>query len=147
MGKLIFIDMDDTIADFMGSEAFRDGFVVEKMYEVGFFLNLKPIKNSLSSVRRLINAGHDVHILTQPVAESAISYIEKVQWISLYFPELVKKIHMTQDKGLFNGDYLIDDNPKKWKDKFEANGGQFITFNVNHSSHDWNAIMVQFFGE
>lgn len=129
--KKIYVDMDDTIADFMGSEAFKDGFDISKMYEVGFFLNLKPIPGALSGVRKLISKGYDVQILSQPVAESAHSYIEKVQWIALHFPELIGKINLTQDKGLFKGDYLIDDNAQKWQAKFEAlNGeGSFIEFN------------------
>lgn len=130
MGKRIYVDLDDTIADFKGSEALIgkpfNNFGVHPMYEPGFFFNLKPIKGSLSGVRALIRLGYDVHILTQPLAESAHSYSEKVQWVGLHFPDLVNKIHMTQDKGLFIGDYLIDDNAEKWKAKFEANGGTFI---------------------
>jgi len=144
MGKTIHIDMDDTIADFLGSPAFKDGFDVSKMYEIGFFLNLKPVPGALSGVRTLIRKGYDVQILSQPVAESAHSYSEKVQWIALWFPELIGKINFTQDKGLFKGDYLIDDNAPKWKDKFEANGGQFIEFNQHKPGMNWADIAEMF---
>lgn len=132
--KLIYIDMDDTIADFTGSEEFANGFDVGKMYEPGFFLSLKPVEGALVGVRQLIRMGFDVQILSQPVAESAVSYAEKVQWIGLYFPELISKINLTQDKGLFKGHYLVDDNAPKWRDKFEANGGKFIEFTYYHKS-------------
>lgn len=131
--KIVFIDMDDTIADFANSEAFKgqklSESIVHAMYEPGFFLNLKPIAGSLSAVRAISKLGYDVHILTQPLLESAHCYSEKVQWIALHFPDLIGKIHMTQNKGLFVGGYLIDDNAEKWKAKFEANGGKFIHFN------------------
>lgn len=132
--KIIFIDMDDTIADFVGAEVFKNGLDVPKMYEPGFFLSLKPVEGALVAVRQLIALGYEVEILSQPVAESYHSYLEKVQWIALYFPELINKINLTQNKGNFVGDYLIDDNPGKWKDKFEANGGKFITFTYYHAS-------------
>lgn len=144
MKQIVFLDLDDTVADFMGSEAFKDGFDVTKMYEVGFFLNLKPTRGSLSAVRRIINLGFDVQILSQPVAESAHSYLEKVQWIALHFPELIGKINLTQDKGLFKGDFLIDDNETKWKDKFEANGGKFVRFNPSQPELSWSIIVPYF---
>lgn len=152
--KLIYVDLDDTIADFTGHEIFKSKKEnlspkdVYHMYEPGFFLSLKPIQGAFSAVRALIRMGYDVHILTQPVAESAHSYLEKVQWVGKYFPELINKIHMTQDKGLFLGGYLIDDNKNKWKDKFEANGGEFIHFEYFEYRHKemWECI-IEFFKE
>ncbi len=132
--KLVYIDMDDTIADFTGADVFKNGFEVSHMYEPGFFIGLKPVEGSLMAVRQIIRLGYDVHILSQPVAESAHSYSEKIQWIGLYFPELISKIHLTQHKNLFKGDYLVDDNQAKWKDAFEANGGKFIHFQYNHGN-------------
>jgi 5'-nucleotidase len=122
--------MDDTIADFSGSPLLPSGypFDVHAMYEPGFFIGLKVIPGALSAVREIIRMGYEVQILSQPVDVSSHSYSEKVQWIGLHFPDLISKINFTQDKGNFVGDYLIDDNEEKWKDKFEANGGKFIVF-------------------
>jgi 5'(3')-deoxyribonucleotidase len=149
MNKIIYVDMDDTIADFTGHPVFNgektNEFSVHAMYEPGFFLSLKPIEGALTGVRALIRLGYDVHILTQPLAESAHSYQEKVQWIGLHFPELIKKIHMTQDKGLFVGGYLIDDNDVKWKAKFEANGGKFIHFKYSKYHRSIWCDIVEFF--
>lgn len=139
MSKIIYVDLDDTIANFSGHPVFAktgvDEFTVNAMYEPGFFLSLRPVEGAVSGVRALMRLGYDVHILTQPLAESSHSYMEKVQWIGLHFPELINKVHMTQNKGLFRGDYLIDDNAKKWKEKFEANGGKFIEFNIKDPNH------------
>lgn len=145
--------MDETIADFTKVATVNGVFDHRRMYEVGFFLSLPVIDGALVAVRQLIGLGYDVQILSQPVADSAHSYTEKVQWIALYFPELLHKINLTQDKGQFIGDYLIDDNPAKWKYKFEVNGGKFISFLYNPGTHtqisnrtQWEQI-VNFFKE
>lgn len=133
--KIIYIDMDDTIADFIRAATVNGVFDYLRMYEPGFFFNLKPVDGALVAVRQLIGLGYDVQILSQPVADSPCSYTEKVQWIGVHFPELISKINLTQNKGQFIGDYLIDDNPTKWKAKFEANGGKFIYFMYNPGTH------------
>lgn len=151
--KVLFIDMDDTIADFGGHPIFQKRGSVEEtyMYEPGFFRDLKPIEGALVAVRVLIKMGFDVQILTQPVATSPHCYSEKVQWLGMWFPELINKVNMMQDKGLAKGHYLIDDNAKKWKEKFEANGGKFIHFQYNFwgegHEKDWQRILEFFANE
>ena len=133
MSKIVYIDMDEVVADFSGSIALRHGkkiYSPPEMFVPGFFLNLEPVKGSHEIVHRLIQDGFDVQILTQPVAMSPISYAEKSQWIMKHFPILSHKINMTQDKGNFVGAYLIDDSIK-WKVPFEKNGGKFIHFDIN----------------
>jgi hypothetical protein len=124
--------MDDCIADFCRHPAFAGQVVTDAncavMYKKGFFLSLEPVEGALVAVRQLIRMGYDVQIATQPVAESAYSYREKVQWLGLWFPELIKKVNMVQDKGLLKADYLVDDRPDKWQKGFEANGGKFVNF-------------------
>lgn len=127
---IINIDMDDTLADFFS--AARDpktGEIREHMmWDKNFFLNLKPLPGAKGAVFELEKMGYDIYVLSQPLAESPESYIDKVKWIQIHFPQLYKKIILTQNKGLCLGDYLIDDNAEKWKNKFEKNGGQFILF-------------------
>lgn len=141
---IVYVDLDDTIADFRGHHSFpKDTFPfdVHEMYEPGFFLNLKPMAGSHSALRQIMRMGYDVQILSQPVAESALSYLEKVQWIGIHFPDLINKVNLSQDKGNFIGGYLIDDNLKKWKDKFEANGGKFIHFEYEKNHKEmWKEI-------
>lgn len=133
--KIIYIDLDDTVADFIKAATVNGVFDYLRMYEPGFFFNLKPVDGALVAVRQLIALGYDVQILSQPVADSYFSYSDKIRWIGCYFPELLHKVNLTQDKGLFKGDYLIDDNYVKWKEKFEANGGKFIHFMYNPGTH------------
>jgi 5'(3')-deoxyribonucleotidase len=133
MSKTIYIDMDEVVADFSGSYQLRHGKKVygpPEMYVPGFFLDLDPVRGSHKAIHQLIQEGHDVQILTQPVAMSPVSYIEKVQWIMKHFPILASKINMSQNKGNFVGAYLIDDSVK-WKTPFEKNGGKFIHFQLD----------------
>lgn len=141
MSKTVAIDMDSVLADFEASGVFHDRLPlqdqVHKMYEPGFFLDLKPVDGALTSVRAIMRMGYDVHILSRPVAESAHSYEEKARWIGLHFPELIFKLHLTQEKGMFRADYLIDDDAEKWQAKWEAGGGKFIHFKYGK----WNATI------
>lgn len=148
MMPTIQIDMDDTCADFGGADVFEAILDDTKMYQPGFFRDLKPIDGALVGIRKLIKLGYDVQILTQPVANSAHSYSEKVQWIGMWLPELLHKVNMVQDKGMVVGDFLIDDNLNKWKVRFERNGGKFIHFpyerySKNHKAA-WDIIVKDF---
>lgn len=132
--KKIYIDMDEVVADFSGNKKLESSkYNPPEMYVPGFFLELEVKDGALEIIHKLISDGHDVQILTQPVAMSPLSYVEKAQWILKHIPVLASKINMTQDKGNFIGDYLIDDSIK-WKDKFEENGGKFIHFDLEKSS-------------
>jgi len=150
--KVLYIDLDDTTADFYKSARNHIGIVDEsRMYEKDFFFDLKPVDGALVAVRKLIRMGFDIWILTQPLADCFDSYTDKVKWVGLHFPELVNKIIMTQDKGLHSGHYLIDDNSEKWKEKFEKNGGKFVHFEYDRGKNKchkaaWNKVVEYFKG-
>jgi 5'(3')-deoxyribonucleotidase len=135
--KIIFLDMDDVLADYAKAAVdYNSKKVLEyKMWDKDFFLNLKPIPGAQGAAFELAKMGFDLHVLSQPLADGPESYSDKAKWIQLYFPHLYKKITLTQDKGLVRGDYLIDDNYKKWQNPFEANGGKFIHFEYGGYNH------------
>ncbi len=152
--KVVYVDMDDVIADFYKAAAHPiDGKVrEERMFDPSFFLALDPVPGAKAGIFQLIKMGFDVWILSQPFSLLPESYSEKAQWIQLHFPQLVNKIILTQDKGLNVGDFLIDDNEKKWQEKFERNGGKFVHFSYGGYNLDrmrnpeglWSEI-VEFF--
>lgn len=137
MNKLIvYVDMDDTIADFIGSEKLNTvGLKPEwmlypkEMLQPGFFRNLKPIAGALEALRKIQACENiEVYILTKPVHHAPHTYSEKVEWIQEHLPELSERIIMTQKKELCFGDFLIDDTID-WKSPWEArSGGTFLHF-------------------
>jgi 5'(3')-deoxyribonucleotidase len=144
MNKLVFLDMDGVVADFIGAVGEYRGYgAYPEMYERGFFHDLEPLEGALVNVRRLIKHDSvDLWILTQPVKESAHSYSEKVQWVMKWFPELSHRIVMSQEKGFLAapGRYLIDDSDVKWKNKWEQAGGTFIHFNEFEPHQSWGRV-------
>lgn len=126
--KIVYVDMDDVLADFYGAANSLGRVREEMMWDSQFFYRLDPIPNSKYGINKLEQHGFDVWVLTQPLAGHPEGYADKAAWINKHFPTLSKKLIMTQNKGLHIGDYLIDDNAKKWKEPFEKNGGTFIHF-------------------
>jgi len=146
--KILFIDMDEVLCDFKNSHRLQDlenvRYNPPQMYARRFFSDLEPLEGALEAVQAIIQSElYVVHILTQPVARSPISYTEKAQWIAKWIPDLIDNIIMTQDKGLVLGDYLIDDN-LRWKKPFENNGGKFIHFKKDQSSKKvWEKLLKE----
>ena len=137
---VIYLDMDQVLVDFNSSSSIP---LEEKhiwghpaIYKTGFFSNLRPMPGAIQFVHNLLKDGHfDVQILTQPVIENFDSYSEKAAWIGKYLPSLVGKINMTQNKLLFKGYMLVDDNPK-WQD-FD---GKFFLFNPRDSLAEFKQL-------
>lgn len=138
--KKLCIDMDDTIANFIGDPRLNMIPIIPthvdypEMHKERFFRDLAPIDGGVESVRELINSKkYDIYILSVPLYTSPHCYSEKVEWINEHIPELSKKIILTQDKGLIRGDILVDDS-LHWKEVWEKNNQEFIHFNprLNH---------------
>jgi len=94
--------------------------------QYGFFLDMQPIKDSIESVKKLMDK-YDVWILTAPSWQNPMCLAEKNMWIRKYFGiQFTQKIIISSDKSLCKGDYLIDDNKEgRGQDQFE---GELILF-------------------
>lgn len=133
----ILVDLDEVMADFTGgrnSDPLRRN--PPEMYAPGFFLGLQPVDGALEGVQELYQlSGVTLHVLSKPVAYSARSYTEKIMWLGKWFPYLVDKVTLTQDKSHVKGDILIDDTP--WDD-FE---GKQIKFEVGGGKQEWIRVV------
>ena len=145
----IFIDLDNTLANFDGSKHLIDWDGVSRpfgMYNENFFDSLTPLPGAIKNVYRLIESGkYSVHILTKPLANSPKSYEEKVTWILKYLSPLRDKIIMTQNKLLISDQnaILIDDD-LEW----ESFKGKFIHFDITKSSEaQWEWIVDELLRE
>lgn len=135
--KRIYIDMDDTICDFI--TPFKTGEYKLKypQSKVGFFLNLKPLEFAIDGIR-ILQSKYDVWILTRPSIKNIHCYTEKAEWIKKYFGEgMLEKLILCPDKSLVKGDYLIDDDNKHGQLKFE---GEWIEFTSNRFPN-WRTVI------
>jgi len=140
--KIIYVDMDDVIADFSTSYSHHIKTMPDIKFPqsiMGFFETLKPIDGAIDAINTLINSDcFDIYILTAPSTRNPLSYKEKRVWIENYFGyEFCKKLIICSNKGLLKGDILIDDNlTGKGQDKFD---GELFHFGSNEYPN-WQAI-------
>jgi len=138
---IILVDMDGVIADFEKGflnnyrnlhpkKPFiplekRNTFYVQEQYpkallplveeiilSKGFFLNLPPVDGSLESIMELSSLNEEVYICTSPLLKNPYCIQEKYEWINKYLGKgWNKKMILSPDKTLVQGDLLIDDKP------------------------------------
>ena len=114
-GKVIYIDMDDVLCDYCSSYKYyqlNSPSIKFPQSIKGFFKKLKPIKNGVETVNKMISSEkYDPYILTAPSTRNPYSYMEKRIWIETHFGyDFTKKLIICPNKGLLRGDMLIDDN-------------------------------------
>ncbi len=146
--KKIFIDLDDTLADFSGGTK-KIGFVPcynkiesdNKMFEMirecpHFYANLDPYPGSIDMLNKVIETyGIDkVEILSgvpKPHRNITTASEDKLAWCKKYLPKDIKiNLCLRQDKHKFcggKGYILVDDNKSNCKD-WEKTGGTAIRF-------------------
>lgn len=110
--KVVYIDMDDTICDFItryNQKLKENPEIKYPQSQYGFFLDLDPISGAIEAVNYL-REKYDVYILTRPSYRNPLCYTEKRVWIEKYFGiDFCEKLIICPNKGLLIGDYLIDD--------------------------------------
>jgi len=125
MKRIIYIDMDGTIANFAKAVGREITSVSEKCpesLEKCFYRNMEVIAEARKGVA-LLEEHFDVYIATKPKSNNPYCLEEKMEWIRQHFPSLAKKVFFTPNKNLLHGYMLIDDHAK-WS---EFNG-KFVKF-------------------
>lgn len=135
--KRVYIDMDDTLCDFMGPFRSGDFKLKYPQSKVGFFLDLQPLDYAIEGVKEL-QTKYDVWILTRPSIKNTHCYTEKAEWIKKYFGEdMLNKLILCPDKSLVKGDYLIDDDVKHGQPEFE---GEWLHFGTE-KFRNWKVVI------
>lgn len=117
-------------------------YFVNLLNSEGIFLSLEPRKDGIYYMRKLIEEGYDVRILTYPVWNEHCAK-EKILWLKKYIPAFdIEKLCMTKDKYLLSGPnrILLDDNVDNlilWQEY----GGIAIRFKVPFPQ-EWNGLTV-----
>lgn len=136
--KIVYVDMDDTICDFI--TPFKTGEFKLKypQSKVGFFLDLEPIEGAIEGVKTL-QTKYDVWILTRPSIKNTHCYTEKAEWIKKYLGEdMLNKMILCPDKSLVKGEFLIDDDYRHGQPEFE---GEHIHFMTDERFLNWTSIV------
>ncbi len=141
MKKIVYVDMDDVLCDFMGNytQAKKENPEIEFPQSIkGFWINLPPIENAVESVN-ILKDKYDVYILTAPSVFNPVCYSEKREWIEKHLGfDICHKLIISPNKSLSKGDYLIDDYSEgNGQENFE---GELIQFGTDKYPN-WKAVI------
>jgi 5'-nucleotidase len=143
---IVYVDMDDVLCNYSASFNAKKLVNPEQPYpqsQYGFYTELEPIAQAIESVNQLRKlAGFEVYILTAPSILNPLSYTGKRVWVEKHFDlDFVNRLIISPNKGLLNGDYLIDD-------LIQGRGQENFTGEIIHFGSkdfpDWSAV-IKFF--
>ena len=117
--KRIYIDLDNTVADYLGMAERMNINLNDAKHIPNFFINLEPIEGAIEAYR-LLEEHFDLYFLTTAPWSNPRSLMEKVEWVKKYFPTAYKNIIFSHHKNLLYGEYLIDDSTKNGAGEFEG---------------------------
>lgn len=140
MKKTVYVDLDNTLADYLGMCDEMNIRPAEAKHTVGFFRKLKPMSGAVEAYDKL-NEHFNVYILSTGPWSNPHSLCEKVEWVKEYLPAAYKNIIFSHHKNLNKGDYLIDDSEKNGAKEF---AGEHIKI---HSPEfpDWYSVIRYIF--
>ncbi len=136
MKKIIYIDLDNTLADYVGMANEMNIALEEAKHTEGFFRRLKPMPYAIESYNKLTE-HFEVYILSTVPWSNPHALLEKMEWVKEFLPDAYKNVIFSHHKNLNMGDYLIDDSEKNGAKEF---AGTHIKI---HSSEfpTWNEVI------
>ncbi|MDR1088165.1 MAG: hypothetical protein LBL23_02675 [Coriobacteriales bacterium] len=144
--KSIFFDMDGVLVDYAGGRAYASQYELKIVSGdlariPGIFARLDPLPGALDAVAQL-SRSYECHVLSTAPWENSSAWTDKVNWIFKYFGSskdsaFFQRINITHDKGMFTGDYLIDDRAKHGVVRFS---GEWIEFGSSEFPN-WQAVL------
>lgn len=140
--EIIYIDLDETIFKYIEHLNNMKEKHPKQPYPqsvVHFFYDLEPIDDAIEVVKWLFSRDEfKVFFLTAPSVENPLCYTEKRLSLDKHFgPEIGSRMHISTEKNLSIGEYLIDDCQEgKGQDKFI---GKLIHFG-GEEFPDWKSI-------
>ena len=140
MRKIVYIDLDNTVADYFGMAEKLNVSPNDAKHIPNFFINLEPIEGSIEAYK-ILEEHFDVYFLTTAPWSNPRALMEKVEWVKKYFPSAYKNIIFSHHKNLLCGDYLIDDSVKNGAAEF---GGEHIQIH-SEKFPNWSSVIYFIF--
>jgi len=142
--KLLFIDLDGVVADFVSAMNTHPKKEISPYDEhpdtiPHIFRDLKPIKGAIKAVNILLDAtNYNVYFLSTAPWDNPSAWTDKRLWIEEQFGEKInRRLILTHRKDLVKGDILIDDRPNNGAKDFE---GELIKFGSTEYPN-WYAVL------
>lgn len=139
--KILYVDMDNVLVDFQSGidrlTKEQKNEYADRLDEVpGVFSLMIPLKDAIESFEKL-SEKYDTYILSTAPWGNDTAASDKVRWVKKYLGQAAhKRLILSHNKHLNNGDYIIDDRTKNGVDKFE---GEHIHFGQD-TFPDWEAV-------
>lgn len=144
MRKILFIDLDGVVADFVS--AMNTHPLIEDIRYTqnpdtipGIFRHLKPINAAIKSVKKLLKSPkYDVYFLSTAPWNNPSAWTDKRLWLAEQFGDIInRRLILTHRKDLVKGDILIDDRPNNGTKDFE---GELIKFGSDEYPN-WDSVI------
>ena len=142
MRKIVYIDLDNTMADYVRAAKEMNISLEDAKHVKGFFRNLKPMPFAIESYNKL-SEHFDVYILSTAPWSNPDSLTEKLEWVKEHIPNAYKNVIFSHHKDLNIGDYLIDDSTKNGAGNFT---GEHIQIHSNKFP-TWKDVMTYIFNK
>lgn len=132
LNKLFQLDVKmDDITEWDMSKAFPMLTKEEIYWPLGtemLWKRVKPLPGAVHYLKKLIDDGHEVIVVTAATSKSTPLKLEEV--LFKYFPFIsMKNVIIATQKWLIRGDVMVDDGPHNLKDFF----GESILFTQPHN--------------
>ena len=102
MRKRLYIDLDGTLARFHDELHY-----LTRMYDKGFFENLRPFQNMVMAVKFFIHCYPDIEVsILSSVVPTEYCCAEKVRWVKRHLPEVHTVILVPE--GMEKSDFVPD---------------------------------------
>jgi len=145
--KILYIDLDNTLADFNGRVAELSP-EIRSHYE-GHFDHIPGVYSLLTPMPGAVEAFHelselfDTYILSTAPWLNPTAWTDKLQWVELIFgvdedSPAYKRLIITHHKDLNRGDFLVDDMAAHGADAFQ---GEWLHFGAGNRFPDWQSVV------
>jgi 5'(3')-deoxyribonucleotidase len=140
--KIVYVDMDNVLVNFQSgidsiTEEERESFKDDLDDVPGIFSKMKPVEGAIEAYQELTR-HFEVYILSTAPWNNPSAWADKLLWVKKYLGGLAyKRLILSHNKHLNDGDFLIDDRTANGADKFK---GEHIHF-LSEKFKNWDDVL------